>query len=199
MQNKDSVKLLMFDFDGTLVSLPIDWEKLKESLMKLLRSNRPLTPLFPSIEKMTEDNLELRKRAWRLIEKYELEAVKEIKEDPELTELFKKLKAKGYQVALLTLQGRQPLREALKRLGLHEVFDGIITRDETTSREKQIKKLLKLFNVKPSQAMLIADRLHDIETASKLGCKTVAITSKSHVEADYKFSNVKQITKILNL
>jgi phosphoglycolate phosphatase-like HAD superfamily hydrolase len=189
----------MFDFDGTLVDLLKDWERLKESLMKLLGSSGPLTPLFPSIEKMTKNNLELRKRAWRLIEKYELNAVKDIKTDLELVELFKKLKAKGYHIALLTLQGRHPLKEALKKLGLHEAFDHVITREETTSRERQIKKLLKLFNVKPNQAMLIADRLHDIQTASKLGCMTVAITRKGYVKADYKFANVKQIAKIFNL
>jgi phosphoglycolate phosphatase-like HAD superfamily hydrolase len=148
---------------------------------------------------MTKNSLELRKRAWRLIEKYELNAVKDIKTDLELVELFRKLKAKGYYIALLTLQGRRPLKEALKKLGLHEAFDNMITREETTSRERQIKKLLKLFNVKPNQAMLIADRLHDIQTASKLGCKTVAITRKGYVKADYKFANVKQIAKIFNL
>jgi FMN phosphatase YigB (HAD superfamily) len=99
---------------------------------------------------------------------------------------------------LLTLQGRQPLEKALRKLGLQEVFDNIITREETASREKQIKKMLKFFNVKPGQAMLIADRLHDILTASKLGCKTVAITNKSNVESDYKFADVKQIAKVFN-
>ena len=199
MQNKDSVKLLIFDFDGTLTHLHIDWEKLKKELRKLLGSKSSLTPLFPSIEALTKDNSELREKAWRLIEKYELEAVKEIKADFELIELFKKLKARGFQVALLTLQGRQPLEKALRKLGLQEAFDNIITREETTSREKQIKKMLELFNVKPGQAMLIADWLHDILTASKLGCKTVAITNRSNVESDYRFVDVKQVTKVFNV
>lgn len=199
MQNKDSVKLLIFDFDGTLTHLHIDWEKLKKELRKLLGSKSSLTPLFPSIEALTKDNSELREKAWRLIEKYELEAVKEIKADFELIELFKKLKARGFQVALLTLQGRQPLEKALRKLGLQEAFDNIITREETTSREKQIKKMLELFNVKPGQAMLIADRLHDILTASKLGCKTVAITNRSNVESDYRFVDVKQVAKVFNV
>jgi phosphoglycolate phosphatase-like HAD superfamily hydrolase len=198
MQNKDSVKLLIFDFDGTLVQLRIDWEELKKELRKLLGSKSSLTPLFPSIEALTKNNSELRKKAWRLIEKYESEAVKEIKADFELIELFKKLKTRHFQVALLTLQGRQPLEKALRKLGLQGVFDNIITREETASREQQIKKMLKLFKVKPNQAMVIADRLHDILIASKLGCKTVAITDKRNLSADYKFADVKQIATLFN-
>jgi phosphoserine phosphatase len=86
------MKLLIFDFDGTLAHLHIDWEELKGELRKLLGSKGSLTPLFPSIEALTKNNSELRKKAWRLIEKYELEAVKEIKADLELIELFKKLR-----------------------------------------------------------------------------------------------------------
>lgn len=197
MQNKNSMKLLMFDFDGTLVNLPVNWKKLREDLRRLLRSKSFLVPLFPSIEAITENHRELREKAWKLIEEYELRAVRGIKLDFEMVELFNKLKAKGYRIVLLTLQGRIPIEKALKKLKLQRFFDHIITREEIIDREKQIEKMLELSNVKPSQAVVVADRLHDISTASRLGCKTIAITSKSYIKSDYKFANVKQIVEIL--
>lgn len=196
MQNKDSIELFMFDFDGTLVNLPINWEKLKEDLRRLLRSKSSLVPLFPSIEAITKDNRELREKAWKLIEEYELKAIRGIKPDFEMVELFNKLKTKGYRIVLLTLQGKIPIEKALKKLKLQGFFDHIITREETINREKQIEEMLKLSNVKPSQAVVVADRLHDISTASRMGCKTIAITSKSYIKSDYKFANVKQILEI---
>lgn len=196
MQNKDSIELFIFDFDGTLVNLPINWKKLKEDLRRLLRSKSSLAPLFPSIEAITKNNRELREKAWKLIEEYELEAISEIKPDFEMVELFNNLKAKGYRIVLLTLQGKIPIEKALRKLKLQRFFGHIITREETISREKQIEELLKLSNVKPSQAVVVADRLHDISTASRLGCKTIAITGKSYIKSDYKFANVKQIVEI---
>jgi len=76
MQNKDSIELFIFDFDGTLVNLPVNWKKLKEDLRKLLRSKSSLVPLFPSLEAITKNNRELREKAWKLIEEYELDAVR---------------------------------------------------------------------------------------------------------------------------
>jgi phosphoglycolate phosphatase len=196
MQDKDSIELFIFDFDGTLVNLPVNWKKLKEDLRRLLRSKSSLVPLFPSLEAITKNNRELREKAWRLIEEYELDAVREIKPDFEMVELFNKLQAKGYRIVLLTLQGKIPVEKALRKLKLQRFFDHIITREETASREKQIEEMLKLSNVKPSKAIVVADRLHDISTASRLGCKTIAITGKSYIKSDYKFADVKQIVEI---
>lgn len=196
MQNKDSIELFIFDFDGTLVNLPVNWKKLKEDLRRLLRSKSSLVPLFPSLEAITKNNRELREKAWKLIEEYELDAVREIKPDFEMVELFNKLQAKGYRIVLLTLQGKIPVEKALRKLKLQRFFDHIITREETASREKQIEEMLKLSNVKPSKAIVVADRLHDISTASRLGCKTIAITGKSYIKSDYKFADVKQIVEI---
>ncbi|MFB0501124.1 MAG: HAD family hydrolase [Candidatus Bathyarchaeia archaeon] len=196
MQNKDSIELFIFDFDGTLVNLPVNWKKLKEDLRRLLRSKSSLVPLFPSLEAITKNNRELREKAWKLVEEYELDAVREIKPDFEMVELFNKLQAKGYRIVLLTLQGKIPVEKALRKLKLQRFFDHIITREETASREKQIEEMLKLSNVKPSKAIVVADRLHDISTASRLGCKTIAITGKSYIKSDYKFADVKQIVEI---
>lgn len=196
MQNKDSIELFIFDFDGTLVNLPVNWKKLKEDLRRLLRSKSSLVPLFPSLEAITKNNRELREKAWKLIEEYELDAVREIKPDFEMVELFNKLQTKGYQIVLLTLQGKIPVEKALRKLKLQRFFDHIITREETASRGKQIEEMLKLSNVKPSKAIVVADRLHDISTASRLGCKTIAITGKSYIKSDYKFADVKQIVEI---
>ena len=197
MQDEDSLKLLMFDFDGTLVNLSINWEKLKEDLRRLLGSKKPLVPLLSSIEAIAKGNVELKEKAWKLIEEYELEAVGKINFDPEMVKLFSKLKAESYRIALLTLQGRKPIEKALRKLKLRKFFDCIISREETPSREEQIEKALKFLGIKPGHAMVIADRLHDVSVASKLGCKTVAITNKNHIKADHKFTNVKQIMKIL--
>jgi phosphoglycolate phosphatase-like HAD superfamily hydrolase len=189
------VKLLIFDLDKTIANLQVDWKETKKKIRKILKTDHSLTPLLPSIEELV-NNSDLKKEIYRLIDDEEMKTVKKLKSDKDITRLFNDLKT-NYKIALVTLQGHTPAVEALNKLKIYEYFDLIISRDENTDREQQIRIVLEKTNINPSQAIIVADKLNDMLAARKLGCKTVAITEKPDITGDFKFTNIKEILKAL--
>jgi len=193
-----NVQLFIFDFDKTIADLQINWTQVKEKIRKILKTNHTLTPLIPSIEELVIDS-ELKKRVYKVIDKEEMKVVKKLKVDEDVVKLFKELKRRGYKLVLATLQGHKPTIEALNKLNIYEYFDLVISRDEKKTREEQIKMALKMMRVKPSQAIIVADKLMDMSVAKKLGCMSMAITDKPNVNGDFKATNIKEILKILEV
>lgn len=193
-----NIKLFIFDLDGTIVKLPIKWTEVKKKIKKILKINFSLTPLIPSIEELVT-NSELKRRIYKVIDDEEMKAVRKLKFDEDILRLFKKFKKLGYKLALVTLQGRKPAIEALNRLDVCEFFDLIVSRDEKKDREEQIKTILEAMDVPSSQVMVIADKSRDMSIAKKLGCVSMAITSKVEIDGDFKLNNIKEILRMLEV
>jgi len=196
MTDLRGVKLFIFDLDETITNLQINWEEVRKKIRKILKTNHSLIPLIPSIEQFVIDS-KLKKKIYQTIDNEEMKSIKKLKSDEGVVKLFKKLKQLNYNVALVTLQGHKPAVEALKRLGIYEYFDLVVSRDEKKEREDQIRAALKSMNVQPFQAIVVADRLNDMQAAKKIGCKSIAISDKLEIDADFKLNNIKEILKIL--
>jgi len=196
MRDLDGIELFIFDLDGTIASLQINWEEVREKIRKVLKTNQSLIPLIPSIEQLAIDST-MKKRIYQTIDSEEMKTVKKLKSDKTAVRLFKRLKELDYNLALVTLQGRKPAIEALRRLGIYEYFDLVVSRDEKKDREDQIGAALEKMNVQPFQAVVVADKVKDMQVAKKMGCKSIAISDKLEIEADFKLSNIKEILKIL--
>lgn len=193
-----NIRLFIFDLDGTIVKLPIDWTEVKKKIGKILETNSSLTPLIPSIEQLVA-NSELKRRIYKVVDDEEMKAVKKLRFDEDIVRLFKKLKKLGYKLALVTLQGRKPAIEALNRLKVREFFDLVVSRDEKKDREEQIKITLETMGVPSSQAIIVADRLRDMLVAKRLGCVSMAITGKLEINGDFKLNNIKEILRMLEV
>jgi phosphoglycolate phosphatase-like HAD superfamily hydrolase len=193
-----NIRLFIFDLDGTIVKLPIDWTEVKKKIRKIFKTNSSLTPLIPSIEQLVA-NSELKRRIYKVVDDEEMKAVKKLRFDEDIVRLFKKLKKLGYKLALVTLQGRKPAIEALNRLKVCEFFDLVVSRDEKKDREEQIKITLETMAVPSSQAMIVADRLRDMLVAKRLGCVSMAITGKLEINGDFKLNNIKEILRMLEV
>jgi len=193
-----NIKLFIFDLDGTIIDLPINWTKVKEKIKKILKTDHPLTPLIPSIEEVAT-NSELRKKIYKAIDYEEMKVVEKLKFDQDIARLFEKLKKVNLRLTLVTLQGRKPAIEALKRLNVYKYFDLVISRDEDKNREKQIQRALRTMGMEPSQSMVVADKLRDMLIAKRLGCVSMAVTDKPDINGDFKVTNIKEILKMLEV
>jgi HAD superfamily hydrolase (TIGR01509 family) len=193
-----NIKLFIFDLDGTIVDLPIDWTKVKEKIKRILKTDHSLTPLIPSLEELITDS-ELKKRIYKTIDDEEMKVVKKLEFDEDIAKVFEKLKKVDCRIALVTLQGRKPAVEALKRLNIYEYFDLVISRDENKNRKEQIRMALKTIGVKPSQSIIVADKARDMSVAKRLGCVSMAITDKPYINGDFKVTNIKEISKMLEV
>jgi len=158
-----TIKAIIFDLDGTLVSLPIDYRALYAEFQKIMgiKNIEPLTKTVAAL------NVALRRKifeTWTEAEFAILSKMTVVKEGTELYEQYSKIPK-----ALVTMQGRKTVERILCTLNLS--FQTIITREDNLDRTAQITLALEKLRLKPEDVVVIGDRETDKTAAEKIGCK----------------------------
>ena len=160
--------LIIFDLDGTLTNLVIDFGEIRKKLTILFNEKNDLSPLLPTIEILTADNPKLKARAYQIIEEEELKAIKKMKKDEEVKKTLEKLSELGYRFALVTMQSRKVAEKALEKLEIRRFFKTIFTREDSINRKEQIIKTIQELEANPKDTIVVGDRLEDMKSGKEL-------------------------------
>ena len=185
-------KCIIFDLDGTLVTLPIRYELIQKKLRELFNLEVNFSPLIPSIIEYSKNNQKLTHDAFELLCEEELIASESVKEIEGLQEVIDYLLSKKYSISLVTMQCKKSAKIILAKLNLTAKFSSIITRDENYDRFFQIKNTYESLNFSPSDVTMIGDRIHDINSATKANCNSILVNRN-----DIKSKKLKELTNIL--
>ena len=164
------IKGVVFDLDGTLIQLPINYQKIQKNLKEFFNISNELKPLIPTIIKLSKNDQNKIKTSFDYICKEEILASDNFKTMNNALETLNFLKSKNFSLCLVTMQCKDALEKVLQKLQIPDLFDSVISRDESLDRQKQIELSLKNIVLKPSEVLVIGDRIHDIESAKKVGC-----------------------------
>ena len=167
------IKGIVFDLDGTLIQLPINYKKIQKNLKQLFNTSNDLTPLIPTIIKLSQNDPEKIKTSFNLICEEEILASKNFKIMDNAIEILKFIKSKNLSLCLVTMQCQNALEKIIDDLQISNLFDSIISRDISVDRQKQIELSLQKIDLMPSEVLVIGDRLHDVESAKKIGCMPI--------------------------
>ena len=185
-------KCIIFDLDGTLVTLPIRYELIQKKLRKLFNLEANLSPLIPSIIEYSKNNEKLIHDAFELLCEEEVIASESVKEIEGLQEVIDYLLSKKYSISLVTMQCKKSANIILAKLNLTEKFSSIIARDENYYRFFQIKNTYESLNFSSSDVTMICDRIHDINSATKANCNSILVNRN-----DIKSKKLKELMNIL--
>ena len=164
------IKGIIFDLDGTLVELPIDNEKVQENLQKYFGTSKNFKPLIPTIIELSGNDPVKIKNSFEIICKEEILASENYKLMDNAIEILNFLKSEHLFLCLITMQCRDALNNVLQTMQISDLFDSIISRDESFDRQEQIEISLNNIGIDPSQVLMIGDRIHDIKSAKNAGC-----------------------------
>ncbi len=192
------IKGIIFDLDGTLIKLPVRYELLLNNLRKFFDTTDEFKPLIPSIVKKSQGDENKLKNAFNLICEEELTAAENFELMENATQILDYFKSKNYTLGLVTMQCRKAVKKILSNIKISEIFSNVITRDEHYDRFEQIKKMFEAFNLSPKEVLMVGDRIHDVESAHKAGCKAVLVHEhKSHSNSETLI--IKKISELKNL
>ncbi|MGQ9506360.1 MAG: HAD family hydrolase [Candidatus Bathycorpusculaceae bacterium] len=157
------IEAVIFDLDGTLIYLPIDYKKLFQEIKKITKMSdvRPLTKVVAKLDEET------RRKVFNVWNKIEMEALANMKVNNEGIAHYKKFLEK--RKALVTMQGKPLVQIALKRLGLS--FNFTITREDSLNRVEQLKIAAEKLGTQMKSILFVGNTNEDMLAAEIVKCK----------------------------
>ncbi|HDJ50706.1 MAG TPA: hypothetical protein ENF25_00700, partial [Thermoprotei archaeon] len=134
------MKAIIMDIDGTMVNTTLNWGEMRAALERLLGTKLSSEPVASQLLKIPPEKL---REAERTIHFYEKESIAGVSRDNELYEIIKRLREAGVKIGVVTLRSRDTAEPLLKALGLMELTDCLITREDSLYRRDQLKIALE--------------------------------------------------------
>tara|TARA_B110000196_G_scaffold3388_1_gene2990 strand:+ start:1856 stop:2446 length:591 start_codon:yes stop_codon:yes gene_type:complete len=193
------IKGVIFDLDGTLIQLPINYDIIQKNLKEFFNISENLKPLIPTIIELSKNDQNKIKTAFSLICKEEILASKNFEIMDGAVEILKFLKSKNLILCLVTMQCRAALNEILYKMNILDLFDFVISRDENYDRFEQIQNSLNNISLNSSEVLVIGDRIHDVESAKKAGCIPILKINKIKKNPSFDCRIIRNLVEIKKL
>ena len=217
------LKAVLFDLDGTLIEFKFRVIELKKELFDKLNDNNVIIEKRfqkESIQNICEEAQRIMKNnankecdritsdMKEIIEKYEIEGLKQSAIKKDVFYVFNWLKKKKIKLALVTNNGRRSAEYAVNRFELIEYFDVIITRDEVNKwkpHPEPIQKAINQLKIESNEGIFIGDSKMDIQSSKSAGVKVASIPTGIHSkqqldeeDPDYLIYSLLEIITIVN-
>lgn len=189
MIQKINVDAVVFDFDGTLARLNINFTEMRNSVMRLIASYGAPAEDFAHLFALEmidagrrwislhgTDGNDFFEQAGLLIRDIELAGAKKGELVPGVREMLSSLHARGIKTAVVT----RNCRDALVMLfpDIDSRVGAVVTRESTPKVKPQPEHLLIALgkiSAEPRRAAMVGDHPMDIEVGKKLGMFTVGV------------------------
>jgi HAD superfamily hydrolase (TIGR01549 family) len=161
------IEAVIFDLDGTLIHLPIDYEKLFQEFRKIMHAEnvQPITEVVSKLDKNTQQQVF---REW---DKTELAAAANITINKQGMEIYKRFSKKPK--ALVTMQGKAVVENILARLKLS--FDITVTREDSLNRAQQLENAAEKLKIQWVNILFVGNTENDKQAAKKVGCQFLRV------------------------
>jgi HAD superfamily hydrolase (TIGR01509 family) len=206
------LKTILFDLDGTLL----------QSTEMIIEAFKMTFEVFCPNEEVTEDTYSsfLGQTLFQTFESY----VKDDKVVKDMVAFYRKasdalmeedlkaypgardtllmFKKKGLDVGIVTSKMRGIASTHLKRIGLDDLIDGMISFEDVTNHKpdpEPIWKALALFKAKPASTIYVGDHENDIIAAKKAGVMTCAVTYSRRLSEMLAYNPDFVIDELINL
>lgn len=213
------IEAIVFDFDGTLAELTIDFDEMKRRLRAL--GSAFLDPLpqkenVPALEWvdfiadcLAQDDPDLGKefhtRCRFLIITMEVEAARNGKLFPFTCEILSSLRNSGIKTGIITRNTASAVRELVPEI--NNISGCFLSREDVQNvkpHPEHLFKALAVIGVEPENALMVGDHPMDIETGKRAGAMTAGVaTGRLSVdelkkyEPDYVAANCAELMEVL--
>ena len=157
----------IFDFDGTLGTIPVDWDGVKEGLRSVTGEDE-FNQIFARLGDIITRDPTLARPTFRVLDEFEAAAAPSARLYEGTAGLLSRLSAVA-KVSIVTFQGAHTCSQILERFGLKQYILNAFTREDSLDRAEQLRFALSAMKVVKASSMFVGDRLNDLEAAKRIG------------------------------
>ena len=183
---------VVFDFDGTLAHLVLDFGEMKENVADLAaeamacRPSPNSLPVLEWVEKLaldmavdsTDKAERFRARCRDMIQTMELDAARQGELFEYTRPLFRELSCLGVPAAIITRNCERAVRTVFP--DLDEYTSCLLARDHVDRvkpHPDHLLRALRLLDSPPGSSLMVGDHPMDVETGRRAGAQTCAVAS----------------------
>ncbi len=175
-------KHIIYDFDGTIAYLTINWSQIKEELRN--KFEKPFSSLWQVIDEMEDDE---QQEALRIISILELEAIetKGYRVNPIAMDSIKVCINKNKKISIFSTNSRNTIEKVLDDLNLENVFSYIVAAESVKKHKPHpegILLILRKFSLDSSDILFIGNTRNDKISGEAFSVKTVMIEALESME-----------------
>jgi phosphoglycolate phosphatase len=211
------VKAVIFDFDGTLTELTLDFGYLKEEIVKIALNHVPadivrvsddryiIEMIYKIGKRMKTGGAKFHEEAFNRLRSLELEAAKGKDVYPYTRDVLTALRTKNIKAGIITRTCRDVLNQVFP--DMNDYIHTTVTREdirEVKPDPAHVSKALRLLGVLPKDTMVVGDHPTDIQAGNALNMTTVGVlTGRTkekafhEVHATFIFEDIRGIMGIL--
>lgn len=212
---KAKPEAVLFDFDGTLVHIAIDFEAMRNNAVAVVRSygEQPDAGLFTlEMVEAVRDRLArkdpalaqaFQEQALASIQEVELAATSKAQPLPGVVQTLSWLKEQGIAIGIVTRNCSRAVRTVAQRLAL--TFDALLTRDDVKHVKPHPEHLLaalRCLGATPGNAIMVGDHPTDIAAAHAAGMTAIAVTTTRSADAfdskpEFIINEMSELTRVI--
>ena len=182
--NNSNIKGLIFDFDGVITHLPVDYDSLRKELSKYFLSKynfeNNFNPLNPSLELMKKKlGKKALYRAYEIIEKYETKSLSKARPKREIINFIKN-NSSHKKIAIFSMNMHKTVKSFLIKNKLLKYINLIVAKDNVNQYKPNpegLYQILNKFHLNKTEAVFIGDKEIDFKTGKSAGIKSVIVSN----------------------
>ena len=213
------IRAVVFDFDGTLAVLNIDFSEMRGQVFELMRKygvneekieERYLLEIIDEVvqilnQKNTSTAETFYQEAHQILHEVELRAAEEGKLLPGVEAALKSLRDKGLKVGIVTRNCEEAVRKVVPDI---EAFCDVFVPRDLIKRVKphpeQLTSVLKALHVTGGETVMVGDHTIDIQAGKRVGMRTIGVLTgrvkKEEFEkagADYVLKDASEVCRLI--
>lgn len=212
------VQAIIFDFDGTLAALNIDFASMREQVYGLARhfgvreellKEKYLLEIIDEVysilwKKNALEAGEFYQKAHQALYEIELRAAKEGRLLPRVKETLNGLRGKGIKVGIVTRNCEDAVRKVFP--DIDKFCDVFISRNsikKVKPHPDHLTSAMRALGVSREETMMVGDHTIDILAGKRVGVKTIGVLTGritkeefEEAEADYIMGEVSEICSL---
>jgi phosphoglycolate phosphatase-like HAD superfamily hydrolase len=189
---------IVFDFDGTLFNLPVDWNEARKDLSVILGIPMGGVSIFDKLREVLSSRPGLKEILFRSLDVREGEAAEVAEPIDGAVDLIS-WASRVSRLGLVTMQGRASCIRVLDRFGVAQYFGVVLTREDSLERTQQLLSACGSLGARPTDMLFVADKMSDLAAGRKTGATVALVGKMARAEwgPDHLFKDVGGLRALL--